>query len=260
MTYKGEAFSDLFAQKENWITGIEPRIKIAFTVIALVINLLAASIYAPITIAAFCFAILLSIRIPPRLLLLRLAMPMAIATVVFITQLFFYGATPLFTLSLWGLHLMGYEEGLARGLLIMSRVIAGISLILFLSMSTPANKLLMAAGWFKVPKTFIELALLTYRYVFVLLEEMETIRGAQKVRLGYHGWRQSMRALGVLGSSLIFRAYDRADRVYEAMLARGYSGTMAINYRQNFTRRDYLVSIGLGATLLFFYLTGQLGT
>ncbi len=259
MTHKGEAFSDLFAQKRNWVTSIEARTKIAFTVIALVINLLAANIYAPLTIAAFCFAILLSIRIPPRLLLLRLAMPMAMATLAFITQLFFYGATPLFTLSLWGLHLMGYEEGLARGLLIMSRVIAGISLILFLSMSTPASKLLLAASWFRIPKSFIELALLTYRYIFVLLEEMEAIRGAQKVRLGYNGWRQSMRSLGVLGGSLILRSYDRADRVYEAMLLRGYSGAMAIKYRQDFTRRDYLVSAGLGATLLFFYLTGQLG-
>ncbi len=130
------------------------------TVIALVINLLSSTIYTPISIAIFCMIILLAIKIPPRLLLLRLTMPLVMAVIVLITQIFFYGTTPLFAISFWGFRLVGYEEGLAQGFLIMSRVIGGVSLILFLSMSTPTNKLFLAASWFRVPKIFIELALL----------------------------------------------------------------------------------------------------
>lgn len=258
MSHKDEVFSELFAQKQNLVTGIEARTKIAFTAIALLINLLSPTIYTPIGIAIFCLIILLAIKIPPRLLLLRLTMPLVMAVIVLITQIFFYGTTPLFAISFWGFRLVGYEEGLAQGFLIMSRVIGGVSLILFLSMSTPTNKLFLAASWFRVPKIFIELALLVYRYIFVLIEEVITIKDAQKVRLGYHNWRQSMRSLGILGGSLILRAYDRAERVFEAMLARGYSGTMAINYQPKFSRKDYLVIFGLGTTLVVFYLMGQL--
>jgi len=258
MYSKHEVFSDLFAQKQNLVTGIEARAKIAFILRALVINLLSPTIYTSIAIAIFCLIILLTIKIPPRLLLLRLTMPLVMATVVLITQIFFYGATPLFTISLWGFHLVGYEDGLAHGFLIMCRVIAGVSLILFLSMSTSANKLLLAASWFRVPKIFIELALLVYRYVFVLIEEVVAIRDAQKVRLGYRNWRQSMKSLGVLGGSLILRAYDRAERVFEAMTTRGYTGTMAINYTEHFGRKDFLVTTCLGAILLIFYLIGRL--
>lgn len=46
---------------------------------------------------------------------------------------------------------------------------------------------------------------------------------AQKVRLGYCNWRLSMNSLSILGACVIIRAYDRAERVYEAMLVRGYT-------------------------------------
>ncbi|MBI4187481.1 MAG: cobalt ECF transporter T component CbiQ [Chloroflexi bacterium] len=258
MTHKGEIFSDVFAQKDNFVTRIEARVKMGFTAIALVINLLSPTIYASVGIAAFCFALLLAVKAPPRLLLLRMAMPLVMAAVVLVTQVFFYGVTPLFAIPVWGWRLAGYEEGLARGVLIMGRVIAGVALILFLSMSTPVSKLLLAAKWFRVPQTFIGLALLVYRYIFVLIEEAAAIKDAQKVRLGYRDWHQSMRSLGVLGGSLFFRAYDRADRVFEAMLARGYSGGMAVRCQVRWGGRDFAAAFGLGAMLAVFYLMGQL--
>jgi cobalt/nickel transport system permease protein len=255
---KADIISDTFAHKENLVTGIEARSKIAFTVMALVINLLSPTIYTPIVIALFCLVTLMVIGIPPRLLVLRLAMPLVMAAVVLITQIFFYGTTVMFTIPLWGSNLIGYKEGLAHGILIMCRVIGGVSLILLLSMSTPANKLLLAATWFRVPKIFVELALLVYRYIFVLLEEMVTIKDAQRVRLGYRNWRQSMRSVGVLGGSLILRAYDRAERVFEAMVVRGYTGAMTISYTEHFDRKDYITAVCLISVLAVFYFIGQL--
>ena len=255
---KSDIFSEVFAHKENLVTGIEARIKIAFTVIALVINLLSPTIYTPIAIALFCLATLMAIRIPPKLLMLRLIMPLVMAAVVLITQIFFYGTTTLFTIPFWGFNLVGYEEGLARGLLIMCRVIGGVSLILFLSMSTPAHKLLVAARWFRLPKAFIELALLIYRYIFVLIEEAIAIKDAQRVRLGYRNWQQSIRSVGTLGGILVLRAYDRAERVFEAMIARGYTGAMTINYTEHFGRKDFIAAVGLSTVLVILYLVGQL--
>lgn len=255
---RDDIFSDLFAQKENLLTGIEPCVKIAFTGVALAINLLAPNIYAPLGIAGFCLITLLAIRIPPRLLLLRLIMPLMMAVAVLLTQIFLHGTTPLFTLSLGGLRLVGFEEGAARGFLIMCRVVGGVSLLLFLTMTTPAHRLLMAATWLRVPKTLVELGLLVYRYIFVLIEEAITVRDAQKARLGYHNWRQSMRSLGVLGGTLVLRVYDRAERVFEAMLVRGYNGAAAINYRARFTGKDALTALGLATLLLAFFLVAQL--
>jgi cobalt/nickel transport system permease protein len=259
MSHKDEVFSESFAQKENLVTRIEARTKIVFIALALLVNLLSPTIYTPIGIVFFCLTALLAIKIPPKLLLLRLAMPLVMVVVVLVTQIFFYGTTPMFTVFFWGWHLIGYEEGLARGFLIMFRVIGGVSLILLLSMSTPTNKLFLAASWFRLPKIFVELTLLIYRYIFVLIEEVVTIRDAQKVRLGYHNWHQSMRSLGVLGGSLILRAYDRAERIFEAMSARGYSGTIPVECTESFGRRDLVTVICLSTALAVFYLMGRLG-
>jgi cobalt/nickel transport system permease protein len=127
-------------------------------------------------------------------------------------------------------------------------------------MSTPANKLLLVASWFRVPKIFVELALIIYRYIFVLLEEILTIRDAQKVRLGYRNWRQSMRSISMLGGSLILRAYDRAERVFEAMIARGYTGAITITYTEGFSGKDYITAFCLISILAILYFIGRLGT
>lgn len=256
---KTDAFSDVFAQKVNIVTGLEARTKLIFTALALVINLVSPNIYTPISFACFSLITLLSIRVPVKVLLLRLAMPLAMAGVVLITQIFFFGETVMFTIPLRGFSLAGYEEGLARGLLIMSRVIGGVSLVLLLSMSTPADKLFVAAAWFRMPSTFIELSLLVYRYIFVLIEEFAIMKDALRVRLGFHSWRRSMKSFSVLGACLILRAYDRAERVFETMLVRGYAGAR-VNYIQVFTRKDGLAALCLGVILAGFYMIGRTST
>ncbi len=254
---RAETFSDTFARKENFVTGIEPRSKIVFISLALLINLLSDNIYTPLSLAGFALITLILIRVPVRLLLFRLAMPLVMAAVVLITQMFFYGNTPLFTIPLLGM--VTYAEGLAHGLLIMCRVLGGISLILLLSLSTPVDRLFRAAVWFMIPKTLIEIALLVYRYIFVLSEELIIMRDAQRVRLGYRGWWRSLKSLSTLGTSLILRAYDRAERVFEAMLVRGYTGA-GLDYGRAFRRRDGVVAFGLVLFLVGFYLIGRVNS
>lgn len=256
MLDQGQVFSDFFAQKDNLVTTIDARIKVAFTFFALIINLLAATVYGPLAMTAFCWIVLLIIRIPLRILLLRFAMPLLLALVILCTQLFLYGDVTLFTIDLQVLTLTAYEEGLARGLLVMTRVLGGVSLILLLSMTTPTDRLLMAAGWFRMPKIFIELTLLVYRYIFVLLEEAGAIREAQQVRLGYRDWRSGMSSASVLAANLTLRAYDRSERVFEAMESRGYTGHMPVSYSEAFGKHDLMITILLSALLGCFGVIG----
>jgi cobalt/nickel transport system permease protein len=232
--------SDLFAQRQNRFNAIDARVKMVFILLALSVNLLSPTIHTPLFIAVASLTTLGFVGVQTKLLAIRLVAPLVMAATVVIVQMFFYGHSPLFTIHLWHFQIVGYHEGLSRGLLIMSRVIGGVSLILLLSMSTPINRLLGAARWFKISPTFVELALLSYRYVFVLLEEAVSIRNAQKVRLGYHKWRRNMSSVSSLGGSLILRAYDRSERVFEAMLVRGYTGVNRATYCEKLRPADYL--------------------
>jgi len=204
-----EVFSDYFAHKDNFLTRIDARIKIAFVFGAIIITLFARAPYLPVIITLLSLASLLIIRIPPSVILVRLLTPLSMATVILLLQIFFYGAAPL--------------EGLFRGLLIMGKVMGCVSLIIFLSMTTPANNLFSAGLWFGISKTWIEIAMITYRYVFVLIESAITIRDAQKVRLGYSNLSRSLRSLAELTGSVFIKAYDQSVSTYEAMQSRGYS-------------------------------------
>ncbi len=84
MLNQSDIFSDVFAQKDNLVTRVEARTKIVFIIFALVINLVSTDIYTPLGLVIFSLITLLLIRVPARLILLRLVMPLAMAMVVLI--------------------------------------------------------------------------------------------------------------------------------------------------------------------------------
>lgn len=239
-----EVFSESFAQKKNYLTEIDTRIKIVFTVMTMIMILLSRNINAPLVVFLLSSIFLWAIRIPVKVILIRLATPLGLAGVIFLIQIFFYGVTPIVRFNLWGIHLVGYKEGLLRGSLIMAKVVGATSLVTFLSMTTPVNKLFNAARWFRVSNAWIEIAMFTYRYIFVLLEDTVTIKNAQKVRLGYSSLARSLRSFGELMGSTVIRTYDRSVAVYESMMLRGYNGTMQnIAWEEEFRIKDAIVII-----------------
>lgn len=241
-----EVFSDYFAQQDNFLSRIDARVKTIF-VAGLIIMVVSSHIaIVPAIAAVISIGFLLSIKIPPKIILLRLTIPLTIATAVFVTQIFFYGTNPIIELNFFGFHLVGYEEGLFRGFLIMTKVVGAVSLIIFLSMTTSLNKLFNAARWFKIPHICIEITMLTFRYIFVLLDDAVTIRDAQMVRLGYSNLPRSLRSIGNLSGAVVIQAYDQSMATYEAMLLRGYNGKMP-----NLSSEERL-SIKDGAASIFF--------
>lgn len=248
-----EVFSDCFAQKKNYLTEIDARIKMVFVTAAIIISVFSRHPCLSLIVFSSSLAFLLSINIPVKVILIRLVAPLTIAGTIFFIQLFFYGQTPVVRIDLWVVHLTGYKEGLMRGLLITAKVLATVSLVIFLSMTTPVNKIFLAARWFKVPVTWIEVAMLSYRYIFVLLEDVITVRDAQKSRLGYNGLARSLRSLGDLTGIAVIRSYDRSVAAYEAMMLRGYDGNI-----RNIPRGKTLRIKDLAAIIVSLIFLGSL--
>ena len=93
----------------------------------------------------------------------------------------------------------------------------------------------------------IQLALLSYRYLFVLGDELDRLRVALRVR-GFRNrasWH-SYRTVGHAAGTLLVRGYERADRVSAAMRCRGFDGrfrSLAV-FR---TRRADVLALALAA-------------
>src|SRR5262249_325713 len=66
---------------------------------------------------------------------------------------------------------------------------------------------------------------LTYRYLFLLADELGRLRTALRVR-GYRNRPNlhSYRTVGHVAGTLLVRSYERAERVGQAMRCRGFDG------------------------------------
>src|ERR1700712_1417605 len=74
------------------------------------------------------------------------------------------------------------RQGLPSAGLIVSRVAVSISLVVLLTLTTPWNRLLAALRALAVPKMFILVLGMTYRYVFHLLNSVTDMYTARKAR------------------------------------------------------------------------------
>ncbi|AXM89405.1 cobalt ABC transporter permease [Anoxybacillus ayderensis] len=92
--------------------------------------------------------------------------------------------------------------------------------VLFLT--TPIEQLAGALLSLRIPRLLVIQLLLTYRYIFLFLEEAKRLRQAYMLRAPNHRAIQ-LSVWGSLVGHLLLRTFERAERVYEAMTLRGFS-------------------------------------
>jgi cobalt/nickel transport system permease protein len=123
--------------------------------------------------------------------------------------------------------------------------------MLVLTTSIPA--LLHALVALKMPPLLVAILASMYRYIGVLVEEFTSMRRAAASRnlMGSKRWQQLV--VGNMIGSLFIRTYERGDRVYQAMLARGYTGLPPASEMPKDRQTD---RFALAATILLI-LVGQ---
>lgn len=209
---------DDLARKETSIHGIHPLAKLLTTVVYMTvvssfgryeISGLLPFIFYPVII--FTFAELPAAPILKRLLLVE---PFVIGIGIL---------NPLFdhqTILLGGI---GFSRGWITFLSIFMKCGFTVTAALLLLATTGMDRLAGALRMLRVPKVFVLQLLLTYRYISVLLEEVSRITKAYSLRApGQKGIHRS--AWGSLAGQLVLRTFERAQRIYQAMCMRGFTG------------------------------------
>lgn len=118
--------------------------------------------------------------------------------------------------------------GLEAAGALAARSAAGVACLLFLALTTPTCDLLAGARRLGVPAEIVEIALLMYRFLFILADEAAAMNAAQAARLGHAGTGRRVRSLGLVAANLLPRALDRARRMEIGLAARGWSGEMRV--------------------------------
>lgn len=219
-----DLFSDYFASRRNGLASLDGRIMLLLTVMAIIAVIVSEKIFFPLSVLLFSSFALSLMKIPLRLLLFRAIPILAMALMVLLLKSFFTPGVSLFSFSLGPWILSATTEGINEGLLIASRILGSMSVVLLLGFATPVYQLFRSLAWYGVPAVWVEVALLTYRYVFYFLDIAMQVMSAQKVRLGYTGAVRSFNSAGLLSGSVLVRAFLQSERTVEAMTARGYNG------------------------------------
>lgn len=249
-----DTFSDIFARKENAFTRVDPRAKlvVALTVICTVI--LSDQPFLPVCVAGVCMVTMIALRIPLKLICIRLLAPMGIVFVLVVLKAFMTTGTAIVTLNMLGHEFIASAEGLRIGIVLGARVFGAVSVMILLSSVSPAHEIFHALRWFRVPEAWVEIALLVYRYIFALLDQTADLIVAQRVRLGYSSLTRSLSSVSVLAGTIVGRSMDQAMRTYEAMTLRGYTGKYPFAPLPEMRRTDWFVMLTACASVVAAYV------
>ncbi|MEY2233189.1 MULTISPECIES: cobalt ECF transporter T component CbiQ [Streptomyces] len=145
--------------------------------------------------------------------------------------------------------LWGAWNVLAKGTL-------GVAASVLLASTTELRALLLGLQRLKLPPLLVQIASFMIRYGDVISDELRRMSIARRSR-GFEA--SGIRHWGVLAKTagaLFIRSYERGERVYLAMVSRGYAGSMPVIDEVAATRAQWAYAAALPVTALAVCLMG----
>ena len=208
---------DDLAKKDTPIHALHPLVKLLTTVIYLAV-VMSFDRYEISNLLPFIFfpmvlTLLADLPLMPIVHRLIMVMPLIIGIGIL---------NPIIdnhTITILGVN---FSRGWIAFLSLFIKCILSVAAGILLIATTGMDRLAAAMRMLKIPKIFVLQLLLTYRYITVLMEEFLRMTQAYSLRAPEQKGI-SKNNLGSFAGQLILRTFDRAERVYQAMLLRGFT-------------------------------------
>ncbi len=254
-------FTEEHARGRGWLQSIDPRAKLGMFLAVV----LAASLSGSIVVEALLYAVVLAAavasRVPLELFVRRvwLGIPL-FAGVVVLPAIFFVPGPRLFDLAIGPLQLAPSVPGLVGAALFVTRVGVSVSLAVLLVLTTPWAQLLRSLQAMRVPRLFVLVLAMAYRYIFLFLHLANGLFQARKSRVvgRTSGGEQRRWISGTMGN-LVNRSVKMSNDVYAAMAARGFSGSIRALDPERMRRLDWLALVGAVIVASLALLAAQTG-
>lgn len=227
-----DSYSDIDAPYQK----IDPRVKIFVTLAFVVI--MAVSVkdipFRVMPFFLFVLALAFMARIPAAALFKRM-LP----------------ALPFF---LFASLVLGFSKGSHAAIAAFMKAFLSVLSVIILVSTTRFSYLLKGLEGLKMPRLIVSMIAFVYRYLFIIADEYGHIKIARESRSFGGSKRRQWKTIGHNVGTLFLHSYERGERVYAAMAARGYDGTMRILNTQRIKGTDiifmvisviYIISAGL---------------
>jgi len=248
---------DVYSPRESAVHHLDPRVKLVLTVgfiisAALVPEGVWTGYGALAALAVFVVWVSrLGVGFVQRRAAVVLPFALAAVAVIFSTP-----GPSVVTIPVLERELKVTSSGLIRFASIFLKSWLSVQTAVVLTASTRFPDLLRAMRDVGLPKVMVSVAGFAYRYIFVIGDEVLRMMRARAARSGALGERSGRNVFwraqvtGGMAGSLFLRSIERSERVYDAMVARGYDGEMRSLRPPALEPRDVLVALPFALLLM----------
>ncbi|MGQ9497159.1 MAG: cobalt ECF transporter T component CbiQ [Desulfotomaculales bacterium] len=212
----------------NRLAGVHPGMKVIFSLLMLGIGLSGAGPRVLLLLLGLMAALSLEAGIPARVYFRLLAWPLGFLLAGLLALVLESGPGVTWGVCVAGTRVGVAATGLVRAIEAGLRSLAAVSCLYFLILTTPLPAVLGVLRRMAVPMLVLEMAALTYRYLFLLGRLTRGIYTSQVARGGYGSARGALQSLGLLAGQVWLIAHRRAQVLHTALLARGYRDTLLV--------------------------------
>ncbi|TQS43601.1 cobalt ECF transporter T component CbiQ [Cryptosporangium phraense] len=139
------------------------------------------------------------------------------------------------------------EPGLWAGWNIVAKGTLGVVASLLLAATTSGRDLLLGLQRLRTPAPIVQIATFMLRYIDVIAANARAMRVARLSRCHDPRFLWQVRAFATSIGSLFLRSYERGERVYVAMLSRGYTGSLPSGVAERPAPRDWATALTIPA-------------
>ncbi len=242
-----------FSSGDSFLHHLDPRIKLAVaTAFSVVVAMLNQP--APLLSALFASGVLVAAaKLPARRIIRRLVIVNGFTLFLWLTLPFTFKGQTLLALG----PLTVCAEGVHRALLITLKSNAVILALIALLGTSSITALAHALNHLWVPAKLVQLCFFPCRSIHVLHAEYVSLTNALKVRCfrprtDLHTYRTYAYLVGML----LLRSFKRSQRVYDAMICRGFKGTFWLLDHFALKPSDVAAGAAMGAFIASLALWG----
>ena len=210
-----------FAEGSSIIHRIDPRFRVVAATLLSIIIALASGFSTLAAALGISIGFLTTANLNSRKVARRLAVVSGFLVLLWLILPITHRGTVLFSVGPFDLSREGFLLAAQITLKSFSILALLISLIATMTVATLGN----ALNSLGIPGKLTQLLMVSYRYIFVIEQEYTRLLRAARIRGFQPGTNlHTYRTYAYLAGMLFVRASLRAQRVYQAMLCRGFHG------------------------------------
>ena len=245
------SFLDHYSDRDSIIHRLDPRTKLVTTLFFILAVVLTPPDRWPAFALYFVLVatLLLLSRLPVLHVLKRslVIIPFVVLIAIFIP--FFKEGEVAGSYNIWLWQISVTYSGLQVFWNILVKAWLSILSLILLTSTTKFSNLLRGLEKLRLPGVMVMLLSFMYRYLFVLVDEVMRMRQARDSRNFGGGRLRQLRTTGNMIGTLFIRSYERGERVYAAMVARGFDGQTRMLGSSNFRQQDAFFGLSFGLVL-----------